>query len=113
MYSPNLYKRKYSRPVHQPQRRMSPNLKDILKEKIKKILEAGFIYHIYDNGCVSQLVIVPNKNGKWKICVDYREFNKATQKYHFPLPFIDQVLESLSGKILFSFVDGFSRYSKI
>ena len=45
--------------------------------------------------------------------MDYRELNKATQKYHFPLPFIDQVLDTLSGKKLFSFLDGFSRYNQI
>eukprot|EP00253_Pinus_taeda_P003814 PITA_03814 len=52
-------------------------------------------------------------NGKWRICVDYRELNKATQKYHFPLPFIDQVLDTLAGKKLFSFLDGFSGYNQI
>ena len=108
-----IYIKKYSRPVHQPKGRMSPNLKDMVKEEIQKILEAGFIYHILDSKWVSQLVNIHKKNEKWKICVDYREFNKATQKYHFPLPFIDQFLDTLSGKILFSSVDGFSRYNKI
>ena len=55
--------------------------------------------------------MVPKKNGKWRICVDYRELNKATLKDHFPLPFIDQVLDSLAGKKLFSFLDGFSEYN--
>jgi hypothetical protein len=58
-------------------------------------------------------VIIPKKNGKLCICVDYRELNKATQKYHFPLPLIDQVLDTLVGKKLFSFLDGFSRYNHI
>ena len=68
---------------------MNPNLRDIVKEEIQKLLEAGFIYPISDSEWVSPLVIVPKKNGKWRVCVDYRELNKATQKYHFPLPFID------------------------
>lgn len=62
---------------------------------------------------VSPLVVVPKKNGKWRICVDYRELNKATQKNHSPLPFIDQVLETLAGNKLFSFLDGFSGYNQI
>ena len=59
------------------------------------------------------MVVVPKNNGKWWICMDYRELNKATQKDHFPLPFIDQVLDTLAGKKLFSFLDGFSGYSQI
>ena len=62
---------------------------------------------------VSPLVLVTKKNGKWRICVDYRELNKATKKDHFPLPFIDQVLDGLAGKKFFSFLDGFSRYNQI
>jgi len=57
--------------------------------------------------------LVPKKHGKWRICVDYRELNKATLKDHFPLPFIDQVLDSLVGNKLFSFLDGFSGYNHI
>jgi hypothetical protein len=58
-------------------------------------------------------VIVPKKNGKWKICVDYRELHKATQKDYFPFHFIDQVLDTLEGNELFSFLDGFSGYNQI
>eukprot|EP00253_Pinus_taeda_P015881 PITA_15881 len=101
------------RPVCQPQRRMNPNLREIVKEELQKLLNAGFIYPISDNEWVSPLVIAPKKNGKWRVCVDYRALNKATQKDHFPLPFIDQVLDSLAGKNFFSFLDGFSGYNQI
>ena len=90
---------------------MIPKLRDIVKEEIQKLLEAGFIYSISDSEWVSPLVIVPKKNGKWRVCVDYRELNKATQKDHFPLPFIYQVLDTLFGKKFFSFLDGFSGYN--
>ncbi len=92
---------------------MNPALKDIVKEELQKLLDAGLIYRIFDNEWVSPLVLVPKKNGKWRICVDYRELNKATKKDHFPLPFIDQVLDGLAGKKFFSFLDGFSRYNQI
>eukprot|EP00253_Pinus_taeda_P020271 PITA_20271 len=92
---------------------MNPNLREIVKEELQKLLNAGFIYSISDSEWVSPLVIVPKKNGKWRVCVDYRALNKATQKDHFPLPFIDQVLDNLAGKKSFSFLDGFSGYNQI
>jgi hypothetical protein len=92
---------------------MNPALKEIVKEELQKLLDAQFIYPISDSQWVSPLVIVPKKNGKWCICVDYRELNKATLKDYFPLPFIDQVLDTLAGKKYFSFLDGFSGYNQI
>ena len=61
----HIYIKNDSKIVHQPQRRMNPNLRDIVKEEIQKLLEAGFIYPISDIKWVSQLVIVPKKNWKW------------------------------------------------
>lgn len=92
---------------------MNPNLREIVKEELQKILNARFIYPISDCEWVSPLVIVPKKNGKWRVCVDYRSLNKATQKDNFPLPFIDQVLDNLASKKFFSFLDGFSGYNQI
>jgi hypothetical protein len=92
---------------------MNPILKEVVKEELQKLLKVGFIYPISDSQWVSPLVVVPKKNGKWRICVDYRELNKETLRDHFPLPFIDQVLDSLAGKKYFSFLDGFSGYNQI
>lgn len=109
----HIYIEKDAQPIQQPQRRLNPHLRDIVKEELQKLLDVYFIYPILDSRWVSPLVIVPNKNGKWRICVDYRELNKATQKDHFPLPFIDQVLDTLEGNKFFSFLDGFSGYNQI
>ena len=68
---------------------MNPALKNVVKEELKKLLDVGFIHPISDSQWVSPLVVVPKKNGKWWICIDYRELNKATQKGHFPILFID------------------------
>ena len=87
---------------------MSHDLRDIVKEELQKILNVNFIYPISDSRWVSPLVLVPKKNGKWQICVDYRDLNKATLKDYFPLHFIDQVLDTLSEKKYFSFLDVFS-----
>ena len=56
---------------------MNPNIRDIVKEEIQKLLEVGFIYPISDNEWVSTLVIVPKKNGKWRVCIAYIELNNA------------------------------------
>ena len=107
----HIYKDSTIKPVRQPQRRMNPMLQDIVREVLQKLLRVNFIYPISDSQWVSPLVIVPKKNGKWRICVDYRQLNKATLKGYFPLPFIDQVLDTLAGKSSFSFLDGFSGYN--
>lgn len=72
----NIYIKKDCRSVRQPQRRMNTALKNIVKEELQKMLDVGFIYPILDSQWVSPLVIVPKKNGKWRISVDYRELNK-------------------------------------
>jgi hypothetical protein len=93
---------------------MNPTLKDIVKEEIQKLLNVEFIYSISDSKRVSSLVVVPKKvTGKWRICVDFRELNKATLKDYCPLPFIDQVIDTLSGKKYFSFLDGYNGYNHI
>ena len=59
-------------------------------------------------------MVVPKKfTGKWRICVDFRELNNATLKDYFPFPFIGKVLDTLSGKQYFSFLDGYSGYNHI
>jgi hypothetical protein len=109
----HIYIKEECRPIFQPERRMNPNLKEIVKEEFQKLLNDDFIYPISDNEWISPLVIVPKKNGKWRVCVDYKALNKSTRKDHFPLPFIDQVLDNLAGKKFFSFLDGFNGYNQI
>lgn len=105
--SPNLcthnsYLKKGFWPIRQPHTWINLSLKDIGKEELQKLLNANFIYHISDSKWIYPLVIVPKKSGKWGICIDYNESYKDTLKYYFPLPFIDQVLDTLAGNIFFS-----------
>jgi hypothetical protein len=109
----HIYIDKYARPIQQPQIILNPHLRDVVKEDLQTLLDVDFIYSISHSRWVSPLVIIPKKNGKWRIFVDYRELNKSIQKDHFPLPFIDQVLDTLAGKKFFSFLDGFSGYNQI
>ena len=93
---------------------MNPTLKDIVKEELQKLLIVDFFYPISDSKWVSPLVVVPKKvTGRWRICVVFRELNKAMLKNYFPLPFINQVLDTLSGKQYFSFLDRYSGYNQI
>ncbi|KAJ9548063.1 LOW QUALITY PROTEIN: hypothetical protein OSB04_020606 [Centaurea solstitialis] len=115
----------------QPQRRLNPMMKEVVKKEILKWLDAGIIYPISSSSWVSPVQCVPKKGGTtvitndkneliptrtvtgWRICMDYRQLNLATKKDHFPLPFIDQMLDRLAGKEFFCFLDGYSGYNQI
>ena len=61
--------------------------------------------------------MVPKKGGitvtRWRMCIDYRKLNDATIKDHYPLPFMDQMLERLAGQSFYFFLDGYSGYNQI
>ena len=84
-----------------------------VKQEIDKLLDVGFIYPIDNSEWVSPIVIVLKKNGEIRVCVDYRKLNVATKKNHFPLPFIDIVLDKVASQQLYSFLDGFSGYNQV
>ena len=67
----HIYIKDYALPVRQPQGRMNLALKDIVKVELQKLLDARFIYPIYESEWLSLLVIVPNKGCKWRICIFY------------------------------------------
>ena len=104
----HIYIKQGSHAIWQPQWRLNPTLHDVVKEELQKLLNVGFIYPISDSRWVSPLVVLPKKNGKWHIFVDYWALNKATMKDRFQLPFVDQILDTLIRKWFFSFLDGFS-----
>ena len=113
LYTHRIYISPNCKPIKQSHHRINPALRDIVKNELQKLLNAGFIYPILDSQWVSPLVIVLKKGGKWCVFEDYGELNLATKKDHFPLPFVDQVLDNLVGKKYFSFLDGFSGYNQI
>nr|GFB01516.1 reverse transcriptase domain-containing protein [Tanacetum cinerariifolium] len=119
------------KPAVQHQRRVNPKIHDVIKKEVEKLLDAGLIYQISDSPWVSPVHCVPKKGGftiveneeneliltrlvtGWWVCIDYRKLNEATQKDHFPLPFMDQMLERLAGNEYYCFLDGFSGYFQI
>nr|GEU89679.1 DNA-directed DNA polymerase [Tanacetum cinerariifolium] len=118
-------------PAVQHQRRVNPKIYDVIKEEVIKLLDVRLIYLISDSPWVSPVHCVPKKGGftvveneeneliplrlvtGWRVCIDYRKLNKATRKDHFPLPFMDHMLERLVGNQYYCFLDGFSGYFQI
>ncbi|RDX76395.1 Retrovirus-related Pol polyprotein from transposon opus, partial [Mucuna pruriens] len=100
-----------AKPIRQQQRRLNPTILDVAKKEVTKLLAVGIIYPISDSQWVSPVQVVPKKS---KMTVMKNQHDElATRKDHFPLPFIDQVLEKLSGKSHYCSLDGFFGYMQI
>ncbi|KAH9751265.1 hypothetical protein KPL71_014224 [Citrus sinensis] len=120
-----------AKPSIQAQRRLNPLMMEVVKKEILKLLDAGIIYPISDSKWVSPVQVVPKKTGitivensygelvptrvqnGWRVCIDFRKLNSLTRKDHFPIPFIDQMLERLAGKSHFCCLDGYSGFHQI
>ena len=72
-----------------------------------------FIREVYYLGWLTNVVMVKKANGKWRMCVDFTDLNKACLKDNYPLPRIDQLVNSTAGHQLLSFIDAFSGYNQI
>ena len=113
------------------QRRLNPVMKEVARKEFLKWLNVGFIYAISNSPWVSPIHVVPKKGGfkvirneeneliptriviGWRVCIDYKKLNIATKKDHYPLPFIDQMLDRLVGHPHYCFLDGYSGYNQI
>nr|GEZ33925.1 reverse transcriptase domain-containing protein [Tanacetum cinerariifolium] len=125
-YTDKILMEKDYKPVVQYQRRVNPKIHNVIKKEVEKLLDAGLIDPIYNSPWVSPVHCVPKKDGftvvenkenelipprlvtRWRVCIDYRKLNEATRKDHFPLLFMDQMLERLAGNEYYCFLDGFS-----
>jgi hypothetical protein len=105
-------------------------MREVVKKDVLKLLKAGVIYPVSNSEWVSLVQVVPKKCGMtvvhneknelipqrmvtgWRMCIDYRKLNKATRKDHFPIPFIDEMLERLANHS-FYYLDGYSGYHQI
>ncbi|MCO5560544.1 hypothetical protein L7F22_014159 [Adiantum nelumboides] len=102
-----------AKPVVQRLRRLGVIQQDALLSEVRKLLNAGFIYPVEDSEWVYPVVVTPKKNGKWRVCVDYKPLNAATKRDHFPLPFQDEILNEVAGYERYTVCDGYSRYFQI
>jgi len=106
-------------------------MREVVKKEVLKLLHAGIIYLVPNIEWVSPVQVVPKKGGMtivthdnneiipqrtvigWWMCIDYRKLNKATKKDHFPLPFINEMLERLAKHSFFCFLDRYLGYHQI
>ena len=106
-------------------------MKEVVRNEVLKWLDAGVIYPISDSAWMSPVQVVPKKGGTtvmktennillssrivtgWRICIDYWKLNKATRKNHFPLPFLNQMLDRLARHEYYCFLDGYFNYNQI
>jgi hypothetical protein len=102
-----------SRPVKQRLRHFDEEKRKVIGEEIHKLLKAGFIKEVHHPEWLANPILVKKKNGKWRMCVDYTSLNKACLKVPFPLPRIDQIIDSTAGCETLSFLDAYSSYHQI
>ncbi|MCO5604218.1 hypothetical protein L7F22_058381 [Adiantum nelumboides] len=102
-----------AKPMVQQLRRLGVIQQDALLSEVRKLLNAGFIYPVEDSKWVSPVVVNSKKNGKWRVCVDYKALNAATKRDHFPLPFQDEILNEVAGYERYTVCDGYSGYFQI
>jgi len=126
-----IYLEENAKPSREMQRMLNPNIKEVVRNEVIKLLDNGIIYPISDSKWVSPTQVVPKKsrvtvitNEKnelipprtitgWQMCIDYKKLNSMTRKDHFPLPFMDQILDRVAGHEFYCFIDGYSGYNQI
>jgi len=103
----------YANPIRQKLCPIHPPKAAAIKSEVEKFLKVGFIYPVPLTDWVSNIIPVMKKHGTIRVCVDYRDINKACPKDNYPAPFIDQIIDDCAGSEVFSFMDGFSGYNQI
>jgi len=101
------------RPFHQRRRKFNEERRKVIKEEAQKLLSVSHIREIQYPEWLTNEVLVKKANGKWRMCVDFTDVNKACPKDSYPLPSIDALVDSTSGCRLLTFLDVFSGYDQI
>lgn len=100
-------------PVKQKLRRTHPDMVVKIREDVKKQIDVGFLVTSIYPHCMAKIVPVSKKDGKVRMCIDYRDLNKASSKDDFPLPYIYMLVDNTTKLNVFSFTDDFSGYNQI
>ena len=102
-----------AKPVKQKLRRFAPDRRDAIKAEIEQLLAAGFIREVEHHEWLANPVMVKKANSMWRMCVDFTDLNKAYPKDTFPLPRIDQIVDSTSRCDYLSLLDAYSGYHQV
>ena len=94
-------------------RKLGPERAGAVRDEVKKFLKVGSITKVRYPDWLANPVVVKKKNGKWQVCVDFTDLNKACPKDSFPLPHLDRLVEATAGNKLMSFMDAFFGYNQI
>ena len=111
--NPTVASRKLNRPVRQKVRRFHPTCHQIIQTEVDNLLRAGFIREVKYPEWLANVVVVPKKGDKWRVCVDYTDLNEACPKVSFPLSRRDQIVDAVAGHGSLLFLDAFSGYHQI
>ena len=102
-----------AKPIRKKLRQFHPRKSTAIKPKIEKLLKAGFIYLIPLTKWVSNVLPINKKQGTIRVCIDFRDLNKACPKDNFSTLHINQIIDNCVGSVIFSFMDGFLGYNQI
>ncbi|KAL0413601.1 UNVERIFIED_CONTAM: Retrovirus-related Pol polyprotein from transposon gypsy [Sesamum radiatum] len=101
------------RPMKQKKKTFGAERNKIIEEEVKKLLEAGYVSEVQYTDWLANVVVVPKASGKWRMCTDFTDLNKACPKDPYPLPRIDLLVDSTAGYELFSMMDAYQGYHQI
>ena len=102
-----------TKPIKQRVRRSYPDRHQIIQVEVDNLLKVGFIREVKYPEWLANVVVVPKKGGKWRVCIGYTDLNDACPKDSFPLPRIDHIVDATAEHGILSFLDAFSRYHQI
>nr|KYP51935.1 Retrovirus-related Pol polyprotein from transposon 297 family [Cajanus cajan] len=102
-----------AKPIAQKKRKIGGERSQAVKDETTKLLQAGFIREVKYSTWLANVVMVRKANGKWRMCTDYTDLNKACPKDAYPLPHIDVLVDRAAGHQRLSFLDAYSGYNQI
>jgi hypothetical protein len=101
------------RPFQQRAWQMKAEVLEEVKKEVEKMIAAGFIRPCRYAEWISSIVLVQKKDGRWRVCVDFRDLNRATPKYEYPMPVAETLINAAAGHKMLSFMDGNAGYNQI